>query len=309
MTFIIADRVKETTTTTGTGTITLNGAVTQFQSFGAVGNTNQCNYTILSGNGTGWEVGVGTYTTSGTTLSRPAANVTAGSSGAGTLISLTGTSTVFLTEPAVALKSLRAAPIVAPTAAANWTQVNFGGTTTVTDVANGVALFDSSSSGQNGNLRGITIASPTAPYTIDVNLCAIGAASSAGTSYLAMGIGWTDTTKIQALVYQLEFDFGGGCYLYTNNYSNSSTYASSVGTQAYGNYNMADLWFRIADDSTNVSCAASTDGVTFITLYTVAKSSGYLGSSGYTNVGLFLAGGLFCSGGSGSVTIRSWYKH
>ena len=68
MAFVLADRVKETTTTTGTGTVTLAGAVSGFQSFAAIGNANTTYYTIAAG--TEWEVGLGTYTSSGTTLSR-----------------------------------------------------------------------------------------------------------------------------------------------------------------------------------------------------------------------------------------------
>lgn len=68
MALVLKDRVKETTTTTGTGTITLAGAATGYQSFSAIGNGNTTYYTI-SGT-TQWEVGIGTYTSSGTTLSR-----------------------------------------------------------------------------------------------------------------------------------------------------------------------------------------------------------------------------------------------
>jgi hypothetical protein len=90
---VVYDRVQETTVTTGTGTITLAGAVTGFQSFAVVGNGNSTYYCITSNNA--WEVGIGTYSTSGSTLSR-----TLISSSTGSLISLTGTSTVFITYPA-----------------------------------------------------------------------------------------------------------------------------------------------------------------------------------------------------------------
>ena len=68
MALILADRVQETTTTTGTGTVTLAGAASGFQSFSAIGNGNSTYYTITGGSE--WEVGIGTYTSSGTTLSR-----------------------------------------------------------------------------------------------------------------------------------------------------------------------------------------------------------------------------------------------
>ena len=60
MALVLADRVKETTTTTGTGTYTLGGAATGFESFAAVGNGNTTYYCCTDG--TNFEVGIGTYT-------------------------------------------------------------------------------------------------------------------------------------------------------------------------------------------------------------------------------------------------------
>ena len=98
MAFVIADRVQETTTSTGTGTITLAGAVTGFQSFAAVGNGNTTFYTIADQSGSNWEVGVGTYTSSGTTLSR---DTVLSSSNSGSLVNFrSGTKNVFVTLPA-----------------------------------------------------------------------------------------------------------------------------------------------------------------------------------------------------------------
>jgi hypothetical protein len=68
MAFVLKDRVKETTTTTGTGTVTLAGASDGFQAFSAIGDGNTTYYVITDNND--WEVGIGTYTLSGTTLSR-----------------------------------------------------------------------------------------------------------------------------------------------------------------------------------------------------------------------------------------------
>jgi hypothetical protein len=95
MALVVKDRVQETTTTTGTGTVTLNGAVTGFQDFSAIGDGNTCYYAITSGNN--WEVGLGTYTASGTTLSR---DTILESSNSGSAITLSGTSNVFVTYPA-----------------------------------------------------------------------------------------------------------------------------------------------------------------------------------------------------------------
>lgn len=68
MALAIKDRVKETTTTTGTGTFTLAGAVSGFEAFSEIGDGNTTYYACSDG--TDFEVGIGTYTLSGTTLSR-----------------------------------------------------------------------------------------------------------------------------------------------------------------------------------------------------------------------------------------------
>lgn len=97
MALVIADRVRETTTTTGTGTVTLAGAVTGFQTFAVIGNGNTTYYTI-AGQGTNeWEVGIGTYTSSGTTLAR---TTVLASSNSGSLVNFSaGTKDVFVTMP------------------------------------------------------------------------------------------------------------------------------------------------------------------------------------------------------------------
>lgn len=62
------DRVKETTTTTGTGAITLAGAASQFIPFSAVFSVgdNYVPYAIVGQTGTEWEVGLGTYSATNT---------------------------------------------------------------------------------------------------------------------------------------------------------------------------------------------------------------------------------------------------
>ena len=97
MAFVLADRVKDTTTTTGTGTITLSGtAPAGYQSFTAIGNSNSTYYTITSTND--WEVGIGTYTSSGTALSR---DTVLSSSNSGNLVNFpAGSKDVFVTYPA-----------------------------------------------------------------------------------------------------------------------------------------------------------------------------------------------------------------
>ena len=97
MALVLADRVKETTTTAGTGTVTLLGASTGYQSFAAVGNANTTYYCIAGQTTSEWEVGIGTYTSVGTTLSR---TTVLASSNAGALVTFSaGTKDVFVTYP------------------------------------------------------------------------------------------------------------------------------------------------------------------------------------------------------------------
>jgi hypothetical protein len=96
MALVLKDRVQETTTTTGTGTLTLNGAVTGFQSFSVIGDGNTTYYSIVYGSD--FEVGIGTYTSSGTTLSR---NTILSSSNSNNAVNFgSGTKNVFVTYPA-----------------------------------------------------------------------------------------------------------------------------------------------------------------------------------------------------------------
>ena len=93
MSLVLADRVRQTTTSTGTGTITLDGSVDGFQSFSVIGNNNTTYYTISSG--TQWEVGIGTY------FSGTLARTTIISSSTGSILNLAaGAKDVFVTLPA-----------------------------------------------------------------------------------------------------------------------------------------------------------------------------------------------------------------
>ena len=99
MAFVVKDRVKVTTTTTGTGTLTLGAAaVGGFQDFSVIGDGNTTYYAITDSTNSAWEVGIGVYTSSGTTLSR---DTVLESSNAGALVDFAaGSKDVFVTYPA-----------------------------------------------------------------------------------------------------------------------------------------------------------------------------------------------------------------
>ena len=98
MPLVLKDRVKETTTVVGTGTATLLGAASGYQSFAVISNGNTTYYCIAEQTGSGWEVGIGTYTASGTTLSR---TTVLASSNSNNLVNFgSGTKDIFCTYPA-----------------------------------------------------------------------------------------------------------------------------------------------------------------------------------------------------------------
>ena len=99
MALVVKDRVKETTTTTGTGAVTLAGAETNYIAFSAAlsdGDTTY--YAIVDDTNSDWEVGLGTYASAGNTLTR---TTILASSNAGSAVNLgAGTKSVFVTYPA-----------------------------------------------------------------------------------------------------------------------------------------------------------------------------------------------------------------
>jgi hypothetical protein len=157
MALVVYDRVQETTTTSGTGSVTLLGAVSGFQSFAVVGNTNTTYYTITDG--AQWEVGIGTYSTSGPTLART--TVLSNSNGNTTPITLSGgLAQVFVTYTAEKSVNLDASDNVTPLgtiASGTWqgttVGVSYGGTgVTASSGANSVVLRDAN---QNTSLNNI----------------------------------------------------------------------------------------------------------------------------------------------------------
>ena len=98
MALVLKDRVRVTSSTTGTGTFTLGVASAGYQDFSVIGDGNTTYYAIQNSGDNTWEVGIGTYTASGTTLSR---DTILESSNGGTAVNFAaGTKDVFVTYPA-----------------------------------------------------------------------------------------------------------------------------------------------------------------------------------------------------------------
>ena len=111
MAFVLADRVKQTSTTAGTGTFTLSGASAGFQTFAVIGDGNTTFYCIAGQTTSDWEVGIGTYTSSGTTLARTTVLANSAATQPSALDFTAGTKDVFVTYPASKSVNLNASDV------------------------------------------------------------------------------------------------------------------------------------------------------------------------------------------------------
>lgn len=167
---------------------------------------------------------------------------------------------------------LSATPTIASTGLNTWRNQ---GTATVTDIATGMLLSAPSTAGDNLVIRKKT--APATPYTITA---LVALASKAMNNAQTVGLGWDDGTKLHVIINQ--FSNGNlGSILYVGKYTNVTTFNSAdfQSTAAPPN----PTWVQINDDGTNVAFRWSVDGANFETLYSVAKTGGYLGAGGYGN--------------------------
>ena len=163
MTLVVKDRVKETTLTTGTGALSLSGAAAGFQSFAVVGNGNTTYYAITEPSTAAWEVGLGTYTLSGTTLART--TVLSSSNGGAAVDFAVGVKDVFVTYPAVAALSTLTDRGTGVTSTYVST-VAVGGTTFAQPAVDGEIQSDQGYFSINyAGATGITVATLTSPST------------------------------------------------------------------------------------------------------------------------------------------------
>lgn len=281
MALALADRVQETTTTTGTGTITLAGAVAQCQSFSAgVGTGNTTYYTLLSGDGASWEVGLGTVGGTGPyTLART--TIFDGSAGTSP-ISLTGTSIVFCDLPAskVGGGGSSAAgpfaplwttiPTMAGTGLSTW--INQG-STTASDVSNGIAVSQPGHTGDSFGL--LSMAAPATPYSF----AGVFSMTTFPTNYTQIGIGWYNSANGNMHLLELEWD--ASLQTIVEEWNSPTSYNSTNNSAPWVG---GPLGFKIRDDGTTVYFYTSADGVQFNLQFSIAKSSGFLGSSGYNTI-------------------------
>lgn len=182
-------------------------------------------------------------------------------------------------------QSLSAVPTAANTGLSTW--INQG-SATVSDSAAGVTINAPTSASVNVICRSKT--APATPYTITTLI----SRTASPTNNTSVGIGWYDgTNKLQLNLYE----WNNTTKLNYIDVANLSTPTSFSSSPATGGFGMSQpMWLQMSDDGTNIFFRFSEDGENFLQVYTVAKASGFLGGSGYTNV-------AFCVNPQGSQTL------
>lgn len=219
MAFVVKDRVKVTTTTTGTGTLTLGAAAgISFQDFSVIGDGNTTSYTIVDPSVGSFEVGIGTYSAAGDTLSR---DTVLSSSNADALVDfVSGLKEVFVAYPAERAVVTSATPtngdilvfssgLFAPQAGVPQVTVYSSGSGTYT-VPTGCRFLEiemvgagggggSSGTAGTGN-NGANAGATTINSTLIVANGGVGGASSTGSNSKIGGAGGTATGTANILV-------------------------------------------------------------------------------------------------------------
>jgi hypothetical protein len=149
------------------------------------------------------------------------------------------------------------------------------------------------------NISGRYKTAPATPYTVT----ALIGATRVSNNYSGVGIGWFDgATKLHTIHYVL--NNGGAPFFQVNKWTGYNSFAGVDFTSSFNGFSQP-IWLQLKDDGTNVSFGFSQDGANFLTVFSVAKSSGYLGASGYNKLIFYVNP----QGGQTIGTLMSWTEN
>jgi len=265
MPIVIADRVKVTTTTTGTGTLTLGAAATGFQDFGVIGDGNETYYTISVPGAADFEVGIGTFTASGTTLSR---DTILDSSNGGLVVNLSaGTKDVFVTYPSGRSVYVAGSTIVAENSAV--LPIASGGTGETT-ASNAINALLPSQTGNSGEY-----------LTTNGSVASWDAVPSPNNGTLTMGVSGTGLSGSASFTAD---QAGGSTFTVTSNATNANTANTIVARDGSGNFSAGTITAALSGNATTSS--STTGNAATATALQNARTIGGVSFNGTANINL-----------------------
>jgi len=298
MALALKDRVKETTIVVGTGAATLLGSSIGFQPFSVVGNGNTTYYCISDQFGSNWEVGIGTYSSSGNTLART--TVLASSNAGALVVFTTGVKDVFVTYPSEKGVWYDASGNVLFTGTTTATNLAYTGTLTgstgILNIGSGQLYKDAS-----GNV-GIGTSSPANKFQVSYTTTAPSVSSDAGAGLSLLGssserlnfgnyIGapygsWIQTSNAAGSTYPISLNpLGGSVGIGVQAPLVTLDVRSPAGTTANFWGNNANNFISISDNNgTNAAGFGSIAGGNWY-LYTTGYGAFYTGGAERMRIG------------------------
>jgi hypothetical protein len=275
MALVLKDRVRETTTVTGTSSATLLGAVTGFQSFSVIGDGNTCYYTISDQSGPNFEVGIGTYSSAGPTLAR---TTILDSSNGGAIVPFpAGIKDVFVTYPAEKSVNLDASDNVSPlgtVASATWQATaittTYGGTGLTSYTAGDLSYYATGTTFTKlaiGTAGQVLTSTGTAPQWSTLSGVAV-------TTFSAGTTGFTPSTATSGAVTL------SGTLAVTNGGTGLTSLTTGripfgAGTSAFGN--SANLFFDVTNTRLGVGTASPAVTAAFVGIDSILTPKGTTG--------------------------------
>lgn len=287
MALVLADRVKETSSTTGTGTFALAGASTGFQSFAVIGDSNTTYYTIQNPGTNEWEVGIGTYYSGNTSVVR---TTILSSSNANAVVNFSaGVKDVFVTYPANKSVYEDASNNVAFVA-----NVAIDGSTTLGNTSGSTVVFNSASVSTPNNLN-----FDSNTLFIDATNDRVGAGTNAPRTGLEVYSAASDATITleRGSTTVAVGDVYGGIDFYGNDSSsNASGVRARIRGVSIGTTGAARLSFFAANaSSTTLNERFSISGANIISSGTFSHTGEMLVNGKFNQVNSWLSGILLQS--------------